>query len=74
LLRPITLYPYPYDRISQLADRVKHILTVELNAGQMIEDVRLGVNGKVTVSHFGRMGGIIPGPDEILKNLENYIK
>ncbi len=74
LLRPITLYPYPYERIEELGRKVKHILTVELNAGQMIEDVRLAVNGIVPVSHFGRMGGIIPGPDEILKNLENYIK
>jgi 2-oxoglutarate ferredoxin oxidoreductase subunit alpha len=74
LLRPITLYPYPSERIEQLGQKVKHILTVELNAGQMVEDVRLAVNGKVPVSHFGRMGGIIPGPDEILKNLENYIK
>lgn len=74
LLRPITLYPYPYERIKELGSKVKHILTVELNAGQMVEDVRLAVNGIVPVSHFGRMGGIIPGPDEILKNLENYIK
>jgi 2-oxoglutarate ferredoxin oxidoreductase subunit alpha len=74
LLRPITLYPYPYERIEELGRKVKHILTVELNAGQMVEDVRLAVNGIVPVSHFGRMGGIIPGPDEILKNLENYIK
>lgn len=74
LVRPITLYPYPYDVINKLADKVKHIVTVELNAGQMIEDVQLAVNGKVPVSHFGRMGGIIPGPDDILKNLENYIK
>lgn len=74
LLRPITLYPFPYERINALADKIKKILTVELNAGQMIEDVRLSVEGKAKVKHFGRMGGIIPGPDEILENLESFIK
>jgi 2-oxoglutarate ferredoxin oxidoreductase subunit alpha len=74
LLRPITLYPYPYSRIEELGNKVKHILTVELNAGQMVEDVMLAVKGKTPVSHYGRMGGIIPGPEEILKNLETYIK
>jgi 2-oxoglutarate ferredoxin oxidoreductase subunit alpha len=73
LLRPITLYPYPYDIINKIADHLKGILTVELNAGQMVEDVRLAVNGKVPVSYYGRMGGIIPGPDEILSNLESFI-
>lgn len=70
LLRPITLYPYPYEVINKIADHLKGILTVELNAGQMVEDVRLAVNGKVPVKYYGRMGGIIPGPDEILENLE----
>jgi len=73
LLRPITLYPYPYERLNQLADKAKGFLTVELNAGQMVEDVRLAVNGKKPVEYFGRMGGIIPGPDEILQNLESFI-
>ncbi len=74
LLRPITLYPFPYDRLNKLGDQVKGILTVELNAGQMIEDVRLAVEGKTKVAHYGRMGGIIPGPDDILENLESLIK
>jgi 2-oxoglutarate/2-oxoacid ferredoxin oxidoreductase subunit alpha len=74
LLRPITLYPYPYERINKLADNLKGILTVELNAGQMVEDVRLAVEGKTKVAHYGRMGGIIPGPDEILENLESLMK
>jgi 2-oxoglutarate ferredoxin oxidoreductase subunit alpha len=74
LHRPITLYPFPYERINKLAEKSKHILTVELNAGQMIEDVRLAVEGKAKVGHYGRMGGIIPGPDEILENLESFIK
>jgi len=74
LLRPITLYPFPYERLNKLADKVKGILTVELNAGQMIEDVKLAVEGKTKVAHYGRMGGIIPGPDEILENLESIMK
>ena len=65
LLRPITLWPFPTDAIAELAKRVKGILTVELNAGQMVEDVRLAVNGVVPVTHFGRMGGMIPTPAEI---------
>jgi 2-oxoglutarate ferredoxin oxidoreductase subunit alpha len=74
LLRPITLYPFPYERLNKLAEKVKGMLTVELNAGQMVEDVRLGVEGKTKVAYYGRMGGIIPGPDEILENLELFMK
>ncbi len=53
--------------------RVKGILSVEMSAGQMVEDVRLAVNGKVPVEHFGRFGGIIPSPDEVLEALEQKI-
>lgn len=73
LFRPKTLYPYPVDALNKLASQVKGILTVEMNAGQMVEDVRLAVNGKVKVEHFGRFGGIIPSPDEILAALEQKI-
>ena len=66
LLRPIPLWPFPTDAIAALAQRVKGILTVELNAGQMVEDVRLAVNGRVPVTHYGRMGGMIPTPGEIM--------
>jgi len=75
LLRPITLYPFPKKAIAELADRVKGFLSVELNAGQMVEDVRLAVNGAVPVAHYGRQGGMIYSPDEVLeavkKNLIN---
>lgn len=71
LLRPITLWPFPTEAISALADRVKGMLVVELNAGQMIEDVRLAVNGRVPVTHYGRMGGMIPNPNEVLDALNN---
>lgn len=73
LLRPITLYPYPGERINQLADKLKLILTVELNSGQMVEDVKLAVNGKVPVEFYGRMGGMLPSPDEIVNKLEKLI-
>jgi 2-oxoglutarate ferredoxin oxidoreductase subunit alpha len=59
MLRPITLWPFPTKAIAAYADKVKGILVTELNAGQMIEDVRLAVNGKVKVEHFGRLGGIV---------------
>jgi len=66
LLRPITLWPFPTKAIEDLSKRVKGILVVEINAGQMIEDVRLAVAGRVPVYHFGRMGGIVPNPQEVL--------
>lgn len=66
LLRPITLWPFPTDAVAAMSRKVKGILTVELNAGQMVEDVRLAAEGRVPVTHFGRMGGMIPTPAEIL--------
>ena len=73
LLRPITLFPFPSKKINELADKVKIMLSVEMSAGQMVEDVQLSVNGKVPVYHFGRMGGIIPSPDEVMENLKSKI-
>ena len=73
LLRPITLFPFPKKEINKLADRVKGILSVEMSAGQMVEDVRLAVNGKVPVEHFGRMGGIVPTAEEVVENLKTKI-
>jgi len=73
LLRPITLYPFPSKRINELADKVKGMLTVEMSAGQMIEDVQLSVAGKVQVCHFGRMGGVIPTPEEVVDFLKSKI-
>jgi 2-oxoglutarate ferredoxin oxidoreductase subunit alpha len=70
LLRPITLYPFPYKRISELSEKVEFILDVEMNAGQMVEDVRLAVEGKVPVYFKGRMGGMISTPEDILKEVE----
>lgn len=69
LIRPVTLWPFPYDAIREAAKNVRGILCVEINAGQMIEDVRLAVSDSVPVRHFGRMGGIVPNPNEILDAL-----
>jgi 2-oxoglutarate ferredoxin oxidoreductase subunit alpha len=74
LLRPVTLFPYPTAAIRRLADAVRGVLVVEMNAGQMIEDVRLAVEGRVPVKFYGRMGGIIPAPDEVLGALERMVK
>jgi 2-oxoglutarate/2-oxoacid ferredoxin oxidoreductase subunit alpha len=74
LLRPITLFPFPTKRINALARQVKGIISVEMSAGQMVEDVLLAVNGMVPVKHFGRMGGIVTTPEEVVENLKsNFI-
>ncbi len=73
MIRPITLWPFPTKVLSELADKVTGMLTVELNAGQMVEDVRLAVNGKVPVEHYGRLGGIVPTPDGVLAALKEKI-
>jgi len=70
LLRPITLFPFPSARLLELSKQVKGILTVEMSAGQMIEDVKLSVQCSIPVEHYGRMGGIIPSPAEVLTALE----
>lgn len=73
LLRPITLFPYPTPQIQALLPQLKGILTVEMSAGQMIEDVRLAVEGKVPVEYFGRFGGMIPSPEEVLEAIKTKL-
>jgi 2-oxoglutarate ferredoxin oxidoreductase subunit alpha len=73
LLRPITLYPFPSKRLNELAGRVKMMVSVEMSAGQMVEDVLLSVNGKVPVYHFGRMGGIVTEPEEVVEFLKSKL-
>ena len=73
IIRPITLWPFPYEAIEKAAEGKKGILCVELNAGQMIEDVRLAVHDRLPVEHFGRLGGIIPSPDEVLAALKTKV-
>ena len=70
LIRPITLWPFPKEIISKRADSVKAFLSVEMNMGQMVDDVRLAVNGKKPVYFFGRTGGIVPTAEEIVAELE----
>ena len=70
LLRPVTLWPFPSARLTELAQQVRGILVVEMNAGQMVEDVRLAVGDRCPVHFHGRMGGVVPLPDEILDALE----
>jgi 2-oxoglutarate ferredoxin oxidoreductase subunit alpha len=70
LLRPITLWPFPSARLAELAQQVRGMLVVEMNAGQMLEDVRLSVEGACPVRFYGRLGGVVPLPDEILLELE----
>ena len=69
LLRPITLYPFPSMIVDQLSQQVQSILVVEMNAGQMVDDVRLAVEGRALVHFFGRTGGVVPLPDEILEQI-----
>ncbi len=70
LLRPITVSPFPYKIIDQLAGRVGAFLVTEMNSGQMLEDVRLAVKGRVPVEFYGRLGGVVPFPDEILGEIK----
>lgn len=69
-IRPITLWPFPEREISAAADRVNRFLCVEMSMGQMVEDVRLAVNGKKPVSFFGHTGGVIPAPAEVLEQIK----
>ena len=73
IVRPITLWPFPTEAINRAAQGKKGVLCVELNAGQMIEDVRLAVHDNLPVEHFGRLGGIIPSPDEVVEALEQKL-
>jgi len=70
VFRPQTLFPFPYKQIDSYTNQVKGILDVEMNAGQMVEDIRLAVKGKVPVEFHGRMGGVVPSPEEILEKIE----
>jgi 2-oxoglutarate ferredoxin oxidoreductase subunit alpha len=71
LLRPITLWPFPSREVARLSQKVKGILSLEINAGQMVEDIMLAAGGNAPVRHFGRLGGIIPDPDEVAEALRN---
>jgi 2-oxoglutarate ferredoxin oxidoreductase subunit alpha len=71
LFRPITLWPFPEQQLRELAARPTAMLVVELSAGQMVEDVRLAVEGRCPVAFHGRTGGMLPSPDEVLEQLRH---
>ncbi len=73
LLRPVTLWPFPYDPIRKLADRVRFIFVVEMSEGQMLEDVKLAVEGKIPVHFYGRLGGGVPTPLEVMERIEERL-
>jgi 2-oxoglutarate ferredoxin oxidoreductase subunit alpha len=75
LIRPKTVFPFPTEIYAETSKKLKGILDVEMNAGQMVEDVKLSVNGACPVEFYGRMGGMIPSPEEIFEHFEKiYIK
>ncbi|MBO8451713.1 MAG: 3-methyl-2-oxobutanoate dehydrogenase subunit VorB [Bacteroidetes bacterium] len=72
LLRPVTLYPYPFARIGELAGKVRSIMSIELNLGQMVDDVRLAAGGRCPVGFYGRQGGNIFTPEEIVEEFRKF--
>lgn len=70
LFRPVSLSPYPYAQLEALAERVQAFLVTEMSAGQMLDDVLKAVKGRVPVEYYGRMGGVVPFPDEILAEIQ----
>jgi 2-oxoglutarate/2-oxoacid ferredoxin oxidoreductase subunit alpha len=74
LFRPISLFPFPEQRLRELAQQTHAMLVVEMNAGQMLQDVRLAVNGQIPVEFYGRMGGIVPFPDEVFEAIQRLVK
>ncbi|MBQ2596100.1 MAG: 3-methyl-2-oxobutanoate dehydrogenase subunit VorB [Bacteroidaceae bacterium] len=72
MLRPLTLWPFPTDAIRLYSEKVKSILCIEINAGQMVEDIRLSVEGRCPVNHYGRMGGMVPTPEELVQVITKY--
>lgn len=73
LFRPITLWPFPQKELAEAAQGKRGVLVAEINAGQMVQDVRLAINNTVKVEHFGRLGGIVPEPEEIVKALKEKL-
>jgi len=73
LFRPITVWPFPTEQIREIAHGKKGVLVAEINAGQMVEDVKLAINGEVPVDYFGRLGGIVPEPEEIVDALKTKL-
>ena len=73
LIRPKTLWPFPTKIIQKYISQVKGFISIEMSAGQMVEDVKLAVNGKSFVKHYGKMGGIVPIPEDIVKQVKELL-
>lgn len=73
LLRPITLFPFPKKEIAGLCDGRRRFLTIEMNLGQMVEDVRLSVEGRAQVGFYGRPGGAVPAPEELYEVIRSFL-
>lgn len=73
LIRPITLWPFPYDMIKNVGENIKSILVVEMSKGQMIEDVMIGNEGRKKIHFYGRTGGIVPTPEEIVEKIKTIL-
>jgi len=73
LFRPITLWPFPYERLEEISKGKKLIFDVEMNMGQMLEDVKFAVKDHAPVEYYGRLGGVVPTPDEILQALKSKL-
>jgi 2-oxoglutarate ferredoxin oxidoreductase subunit alpha len=67
LFRPITLWPFPTERLAETCSRVGHVLVVEMSAGQMLEDVRLTVGDRAKIGFHGRMGGTVPSVSDVVR-------
>ena len=73
VFRPITLWPFPEKELREAAKNVKSILVCEMNAGQMVNDVRLALNCSIPCEHYGRMGGIVPDPAEVVEGFKETL-
>ncbi|MBC7190030.1 hypothetical protein H5U35_07500, partial [Candidatus Aerophobetes bacterium] len=74
LLRPITLWPYPYQAVREFSEKVRFIFVLEMSEGQMLEDVKLGCEGRCPVYFYGRMGGGVPEPEEVLEKVKEVLR
>ncbi|MDO5712866.1 MAG: 3-methyl-2-oxobutanoate dehydrogenase subunit VorB [Tissierellia bacterium] len=74
MIRPISIWPYPYHSFEQLPERIKDVLVVEMNQGQMVDDVKIGVAGKQNVHFYGRQGGMIPSTEEVIEKVKEIME
>lgn len=74
LFRPITLFPFPYEELKETAKKAKGVMVFELSTGQMLEDVRLSIQGEKQINFYGRQGGILITPEEVAEETEKFLK